>query len=115
MKDDPTMLLKTKEEHSDILDDPTISMKIKDLIFKATMFMKGKELNSNGRLKVKQALLLPRPFSSRASKTAPVFDPHGPSRHLLKATREELGTRPLLSQTFGDNPDGTKPLIANSS
>jgi hypothetical protein len=109
------MLLKTKEEHSDILDDPTISMKINDLIFKATMFMKRKGLNSNGRLKLKQTRLLPRPFPSRASKIAPVFDPHGPSRHLLEARREELGTRPLLSQTVGDNPDGTKPLIANSS
>ena len=33
MKDEPTMLLKTKENKSDILDDPTIFMKIKDLCF----------------------------------------------------------------------------------
>ena len=33
MKDEPTMLLKTKENTSDILDDPTIFMKIKDLFF----------------------------------------------------------------------------------
>ena len=81
----------------------------------ATMFMKGKELNSNELLKLIWTRLLPTPFPSRASKTAPVFDPYGPSRHLLEARREELGTRPLLSQTVGDNPDGTKPLIANSS
>ena len=32
MKDDPTMLQKTKEEASDILDDPTMFMKKNDLI-----------------------------------------------------------------------------------
>ena len=52
IKDDPTILLKTKEECNDVLDDPTISMRIKDLIFEATMFMKRKELNSNGRLNI---------------------------------------------------------------
>jgi len=33
MKEEPTMLLKTKENKNDILDDPTIFMKIKDLFF----------------------------------------------------------------------------------
>ena len=33
MKDDPTMLLITKEERSDILDDPTISMKTNNLFY----------------------------------------------------------------------------------
>jgi hypothetical protein len=33
MKDDPTMLLKTKESKNDILDDPTMFSKIKELIF----------------------------------------------------------------------------------
>jgi hypothetical protein len=33
MKDEPTMLLKTKENASDILDDPTMFLKIKDLFF----------------------------------------------------------------------------------
>jgi len=33
MKDEPTMLLKTKENESDILDDPTMSMKTNGLIF----------------------------------------------------------------------------------
>jgi hypothetical protein len=31
MKDDPTMLLKTKEERVDFLTDPTIYMRTKDL------------------------------------------------------------------------------------
>jgi hypothetical protein len=44
MKDEPTMLLKTKENTSDILDDPTIFMKIKDLFFKATICMKRQGL-----------------------------------------------------------------------
>jgi hypothetical protein len=33
IKDDPTMLMKTKEERSDILTDPTMLMIIKDLRF----------------------------------------------------------------------------------
>jgi hypothetical protein len=33
MKDDPTMLLKTKEERSDFLSDPTMSMIIRGLFY----------------------------------------------------------------------------------
>ena len=33
MKIDPTMLLKTKENRSDDLDDPTMFIKTKDLVF----------------------------------------------------------------------------------
>ena len=38
------MLLKTKENRSDILDDPTMLMKINDLFFEATIYMKRKGL-----------------------------------------------------------------------
>ena len=34
MKDDPTILLKTKKETSGILDDPTMLMKTNDLVFR---------------------------------------------------------------------------------
>ena len=43
--DGPTMLQKTKEESSDILDGPTIFMKTNDLFFEATISMKIKILS----------------------------------------------------------------------
>jgi hypothetical protein len=45
----------------------------------ATMFMKGKELNSNELLKLIWTRLLPTPFPSRPSKSAPVLVSTAPS------------------------------------
>ena len=79
------------------------------------MFMKRKELNSSERLKLKADAPAPKTVPDASFQECSGSCLHGPFRHLLEARRDELGTRPLLSQSVGNNPDGTKPLIANSA
>ena len=44
-REGPTMLLKIKENRSDILDGPTMLMKTSNLSFGATMFLKRNALS----------------------------------------------------------------------
>jgi predicted RNA-binding protein len=41
------MLMKTKEERSDILDGPTMLMKTHNLVFEATIVMKKRQLSNS--------------------------------------------------------------------
>ena len=55
------------------------------------MFMKRKELSSNGRLKGETDTPAPKTVPIACFQDCSGFCPHSPSRHLLEARRDVLG------------------------